>query len=134
MVRRRTKPTYGRGPAGPILVIVALGVATAGGCRERGREPRLEEPSISVIELGRIGGHIYNEPDRSHEILEEAGMTPEEFEARVSRISRDPRLAREYTAGFEAVARPPVVDTEYEPLLEDSVLPEPADSTPRESH
>jgi hypothetical protein len=63
---------------------------------------------ITLDELGRVGGAIYNEPERAEQILEEAGLSPEEFEERVRKITNDPVLSREYSRGFEVVARPPV--------------------------
>ena len=57
-------------------------------------------------EQGRVGGRVYNEPDRTEEILEEVGLTPIEFEQRVRRITNDPGQSSEYTRGFEEVARP----------------------------
>jgi hypothetical protein len=65
-----------------------------------------EERELSVYELGRVGGMIYNEPERAEEILDEVGMTPAEFEQRVRTITDTPEASSEYTRGFEEVARP----------------------------
>jgi len=99
-----------RGPArlvrGVCVVAVALAVPLLGACRERLPESELPEPTeISVSELGGVGGRIYNEPHRTPQILAEAGLTPEEFEERVLRVTNDPESAREYTRAFEAMAR-----------------------------
>jgi hypothetical protein len=76
-------------------------------CGESQPEVELPETAeLGVIELGRIGGRIYNEPERAREILEAAGLTPEQFEERVRAITNDPALATEYTRGFETVLRP----------------------------
>jgi hypothetical protein len=94
-----------------LLLWAAL--ATSGvfaSCRED--EPEVDVSSetreLSTFELGRVGGRIYNEPDRVNEILEEVGLTPEQFEQKVRSVTNDPELSREYTRGFEKVARPPV--------------------------
>jgi hypothetical protein len=88
------------------LAVVGL-CAVTWACREDQPETELPDgPAVGVVELGRIGGRIYNEPDRAREILEAAGMTPEEFESEVRAVTNDPLLAREYTRGFEAVIRP----------------------------
>jgi len=91
---------------GVCLIAVAFAVPLLGACRERLPESQLPEPTeISVTELGGVGGRIYNEPHRTRQILAEAGLTPEEFEERVLRVSNDPELAREYARAFEATAR-----------------------------
>jgi hypothetical protein len=78
-----------------------------GACGESEEEVELPETAeVGVIELGRIGGRIYNEPERAREILEAAGLSPEQFEERVRAITNDPTLSDEYTRGFETVLRP----------------------------
>jgi hypothetical protein len=76
----------------------------------RGGEPEVDvsetERELTVYELGRVGGRVYNEPERTEQILEEVGMTPLEFEQRVRGITNDPEQSSEYTRGFEEVARP----------------------------
>jgi hypothetical protein len=86
---------------------LVLVLALAGGCGEAEPPPELPETrELTLDELGRLGGEIYNEPERVEAILEAAGLTPEEFEKRVRKITNDPVLSREYSRGFEAVARP----------------------------
>jgi len=93
----------------PALAAFMVGISLVTACGESEPEPELPNGEVlSVIELGRLGGEIYNEPERAEQILDGAGLTPEEFEERVRRITNDPLLAREYSRGFEAVARPPL--------------------------
>ena len=66
-----------RALAGAALLLVLLPA-----CREN--EPDVEVPDtneLTAVQLGRIGGRIYNEPERLNEILDEVGLTPAEFEA-----------------------------------------------------
>jgi hypothetical protein len=108
-------------------------------CGERQPEVELPETAeVGVVELGRIGGRIYNEPERAREILEAAGMAPEEFERRVRAVTNDPALASEYTRGFEAVLRPrpqtpPVTPDSASDSLEVDSLPDSAPEGRRES-
>ena len=90
-----------------LLGAVLLGALAACGGSEPDPEIAVSE-EITLDELGRVGGAIYNEPERAEQILEEAGLSPEEFAERVRKITNDPVLSREYSRGFEAVARPPV--------------------------
>jgi len=108
MKRDRGARALGRA-LGLVSAAAALWVFAA--CREDGPDPDLAgEPEVSVKELGRVGGQIYNEPERAEEILADAGITPEEFEAQVRRVTDDPALSREYTRGFETTARLPTMD------------------------
>ena len=103
MMKSRVRPACAGAWAGLLLVGLLVG------CGESEPAPELpEEQAMGVPELGRLGGEIYNQPDRAEEILDSAGLTPEEFEERVRRITNDPVLSREYSRGFEAVARPPL--------------------------
>jgi hypothetical protein len=105
--RHMTVATTGR----RLLLWAALATSGVfGSCREDDSEVDVssETRELSTFELGRIGGRIYNEPDRVNEILEEVGLTPEQFEQKVRSVTNDPERSREYTRGFEEVARPPV--------------------------
>jgi hypothetical protein len=75
------------------------------GQRESG-EQLAERPPVEVMELGRIGGRIYNEPERTLEILDGAGLSPASFERQVRDLKSDSALARAYALGFQAVVRP----------------------------
>lgn len=102
-MRRTPRSTWTR----PFMLAVMVFSGGMWACRESQPEVELPETAeVGVIELGRIGGRIYNEPERAHEILEAAGLTPEEFEERVRAVTNDPTLASEYTRGFETVLRP----------------------------
>ena len=91
-----------------LLGVLSLGPALAGACRENEPDPELPEArTLSDIELGRVGGRVYNEPERVEEILAEADLTPEAFERRVREVTDDPERARQYTLGFESVAQLP---------------------------
>jgi len=82
------------------LLVAGLAVAACGtdeGPREAGAAAEL-----SPEELGRLGARIEQEPDRAAEILEEEGLTWEEFEAAVRAVSADAGKARRYTEAFTA--------------------------------
>jgi hypothetical protein len=53
-------------------------------------------------ELGRIGARIAKEPKKADEIITDAGMTREQFEATIRQISANPEQSREYARGYEA--------------------------------
>jgi hypothetical protein len=90
---------------GVILTILSFGPAAITACRDGQPEPELEERrTLTDLELGEIGGQIYNEPERAEQILADVDLTPESFEARVRTITDDPERSREYTLGFESVA------------------------------
>jgi len=115
----RFRPVYWL--AGLTLALAVLSLAAAG-CSEREPTPELAEvESLSTADLGQLGGRIYNEPERASEILEEAGLTAEEFEARVRQVTDDPELSIEYTRAFETVAGASVVEEDAAPEVLDSV-------------
>ena len=99
-----------RGLGGNVRRIVCgaslLALPLLGACREGDPAVDVENGELTVYELGRVGGRIYNEPERIEEILEEVGMTPLEFEQRVRSVTNSPEQSSEYTRGFEEVARP----------------------------
>jgi hypothetical protein len=99
-MRRRRSP-WGAG----VVAVLALGA-----CRPGAPEVELPpaQPELSAAELGRLGGHVFAEPERIREILAEAELTPTEFRARVRAIEGDTAASREYGRGFEeALRRPP---------------------------
>jgi hypothetical protein len=88
-----------------VLTLLSFAPAAVTACRDGQPDPELTETrTLTDLELGEIGGRIYNQPERAEEILAEVDMTPEGFEARVRTVTDDPERAREYTLGFESVA------------------------------
>ena len=113
-----------------------LAVAVLSSCRDRAPDAELSADSaLSTVELGRVGARIYNEPERVSEILEEVGLTAEEFEQKVRDVTNDPEKSAEYTRGFQEIARPPVrpVDTvpDTASMGSDSIGPPPPPAPPR---
>jgi hypothetical protein len=72
--------------------VVMLAVLAVPGC---------ERPSDDPEDLGVIAAWIHAEPERESEILEQHGMTPEEFRDRIWEISEDPDKARRYMEAME---------------------------------
>jgi hypothetical protein len=79
-----------------LLLLLGLGLAACdGGAETGGGEP-------TAAELGSLGARIHNEPERTDEILAEAGLTREELEARVREVMTEPEEARQYANAFRA--------------------------------
>lgn len=57
---------------------------------------------LSAEELGRLGAQIEQSPEGAEAILDEHGLTWEEFEAAVRAVSADTGKARRYTEAFTA--------------------------------
>lgn len=103
---RRIDATRGGAARRTLAILQALAVVaalTAVGCAGEG-ETGGGAAELSPAELGRLGGRIHAEPQRSAEILAEAGLTEEELAARVGEVTADPDAARAYAEGFREVA------------------------------
>lgn len=86
-----------------IVLAAFLAVGIAAGCGGTDGDRAGADAGLTAAELGELGGRIYVEPDRAEELLDRAGLTAEEFEARIREVSSDPEVAREYTEAFDAV-------------------------------
>lgn len=75
--------------------------SAAAGSGEPTRSARVDDPE----ELGRIGGRIASQPQKANEIIAGAGMTQEEFEAKVREIAERPDDSKKYAKGFEEVRK-----------------------------
>ena len=64
--------------------------------------PATEAADLTAAELGRLGAELDQEPERAEEILDEAGLTWEQFEAAVREVSADTEEARRYAEAFAA--------------------------------
>ncbi len=83
-----------------LLLAGALGMAA---CDPGDDEaPAAEAADFSAEELGRLGAELDQEPERAEAILEDAGITWEEFEAAVREVSADTEEARLYAEAFAA--------------------------------
>jgi len=108
-----TRPTTsGRRLRGLAAGLLLATVPFLGACAEEGPDPEIDgeetaSVELSASELGEIGGRIYSDPERAEAILDDAGLTSEEFEARVREITNDPLASREYTLAFEDVIAEP---------------------------
>lgn len=90
------RATAALGALAAVVALAGLSAACAGGA------PAADE--LSPEELGRLGGRIHEEPERAEEILAEAGLTPEELEARVREVTASPDDSRAYAEGFRATS------------------------------
>lgn len=83
-----------------LLLAGALGMAAC----DRGDDesPAAGAADFSAEELGRLGAELDQEPERAEAILEDAGITWEEFEAAVREVSADSEEARRYAEAFAA--------------------------------
>lgn len=85
-----------------LLTAVGLFVLTVflGGCgitAERG--PRIH--GLTPEQLGALGARIHHNPQRADTYLEEEGITRDQFEAAVQRVSTESDLARRYRKAFD---------------------------------
>lgn len=84
-----------------LVLLLAAGFGLAGcGDGDRGVEVDGAAAELSAAELGRLGAHLDQEPERAEELLDEAGLTWEDFEAAVRRVSADTGEARRYAKAF----------------------------------
>jgi len=81
------------------LLVAGLAVAACGTGADMPDEAGAAA-EMSAEELGRLGAEIEQAPDRAAEILEEEGLTWEEFEAAVRAVSADAEKARRYAEAF----------------------------------
>jgi hypothetical protein len=63
--------------------------------------PACEQSPDDPEELGVVAARLHAEPERESEILDEHGLTRDEFRVRVWEISEDPEAARRYTEAME---------------------------------
>ena len=62
----------------------------------------VETPDVDVEQAARIAASIELDPEKWEAILEEEGMTPEEFEHVMYDIATDSRLTDEYEEALGA--------------------------------
>lgn len=74
------------------VVVAVLAVLAVPACEQSPDDPE---------ELGAVAARLHAEPERESEILDEYGLTLDEFRARVWEISEDPEAARRYTEALE---------------------------------
>jgi hypothetical protein len=86
-----------------LQALAVMAALTVAGCAGEG-DTGGAAAELSPAELGRLGGRIHAEPERTAEILAEAGLTEEELAARVGEVTADPDAARAYAQGFREVA------------------------------
>ncbi len=86
-----------------IVLAAFLAMGIAAGCGETDGERAGAGAGLTAAELGELGGRIYAEPARAEQLLDEAGLTAEQFDARIREVASDPEVAREYTEAFDAV-------------------------------
>jgi hypothetical protein len=78
-------------------LLVALPLVLSG-CSEAEGRVDLQDPT----DLGAFAARIDQEPERTDELLAEAGVTREELHEAILRVATDPEAARAYRDAFEA--------------------------------
>lgn len=68
------------------------------GCSEAEGRVDLQDPT----DLGAFAARIDREPERTDELLAEAGVTREELHEAILRVATDPEASRTYRDAFEA--------------------------------
>lgn len=74
-------------------IIIMFGFVLVG-CSSVGTE------NMSPERLGTIGAQVYENPERSEQILKEAKLTRKEFRNSLEEISSDPVLSERYYSSF----------------------------------
>jgi hypothetical protein len=91
-----------------LTALLPLGLATAACQDEPTTAGTAAEPvdarELPPDELGRIGARLHAAPDDAETILEEEGVTWEDFQAAVREVSADVDAARRYSEAFHAAA------------------------------
>lgn len=78
-------------------LLLALPLVLSGCSKAEGRVD-LQDPS----DLGTLAARIDREPERTDELLAEAGVTREELHQAILRVATDPEASRAYRDAFEA--------------------------------
>ena len=80
-----------------LFLIVPLTV----GCSEQ-PSSQVAEQQLTPERLGEIGSEIGANPESAETILADAGMTFQQFEQEVRRVTEDPELSRRYASAYHA--------------------------------
>lgn len=86
-----------RTPRALAALLVALPLVLSG-CSEAEGRVDLQDPA----DLGAFAARIDQEPERTDELLAEAGVTREELHEAILRVAADPQASRAYRDAFEA--------------------------------
>lgn len=86
-----------RTPRAWAALLVALPLVLSG-CSEAEGRVDLQDPT----DLGAFAARIDQEPERTDELLAEAGVTREELHQAILRVATDPQASRAYRDAFEA--------------------------------
>ena len=85
-----------RTPRAWAALLVALPLVLSG-CSEAEGRVDLQDPT----DLGAFAARIDREPERTDELLAEAGVTREELHEAILRVATDPEASRAYRDAFE---------------------------------
>ncbi|MBW3565230.1 MAG: hypothetical protein KY459_10935 [Acidobacteria bacterium] len=85
-----------------ILLILAIPVAV--GCSDDAatESAQASADAYTPEQLAEIGSAVEADPASAESILADAGLTPEEFEQEVRRVTEDPDLSRRYASAYHA--------------------------------
>ena len=86
-----------RSPRALAALLIALPLVLSG-CSEAEGRVDLQDPT----DLGAFAARIDQEPERTDELLAEAGVTREELHEAILRVAADPQASRAYRDAFEA--------------------------------
>lgn len=87
-----------------LTILLILVFPLVGGC---GGEAATESAQASADaytpeQLAEIGSAVEADPASAESILADAGLTPEEFEREVRKVTEDPDLSRRYATAYHA--------------------------------
>jgi hypothetical protein len=96
------KPTF-------LAIALAAVVFAIPGCRNEtetttaatSTDAPVTQVSIDPEQLGEIGAQIRKRPHEAQAILAERGLTEEEFEQLVRRVTEDPEASKKYAAAYD---------------------------------
>jgi hypothetical protein len=93
------------------LSIAAAALLTFGACRNDNNStaPAASNPAPSVThsatlspeDLGTLGARIQKNPNDATRILQDRGLTQEQFAAQVRKVAEDPGASKRYAAAFK---------------------------------
>lgn len=86
-----------------LTILLILVFPLVGGCGgEAATSAQASSDAYTPERLAQIGASVEADPASAESILADAGLTPEEFEREVRRVTEDPDLSRRYATAYHA--------------------------------
>lgn len=87
-----------------LTILLILAIPLAMGCSGDAATESAQASSDAYTpeELAEIGSDVEADPASAESILADVGLTPEEFEREVRRVTEDPDLSRRYATAYHA--------------------------------